>query len=294
MTHEPRHTVGELVLKSAAWLQARDIDSPRLDAELLLCRVMDCDRLRLYMEWEKPMVELEVAAYRELIRRRGADHEPVARLLERKEFYGRVFFVAPGVFVPRPETEGLVERALQLLESESALQVERPAVFDIGTGSGCIVVTMAAEDARAQYHASDASTEALDAAERNAATLHVEKRIDFRQGRLLAGFDGPLHLLVSNPPYIRTDEIESLQPEVKDHDPRAALDGGEDGLDIVREIVEEAKTHLVPGGCILMEIGEEQEEGMLEVFKSADAFENADVERDDFGKPRYAFARRRG
>ncbi len=294
MKREPRHHLGDLVVKSAAWLKTRGVDSPRLDAELLLCRVMGCDRLRLYMDWDKPLVELEVAAYRELIRRRGVAREPVSRLLEKKEFYGREFLVTPAVFSPRPETEGLVERALRLLESEAALQVDRPTVFEIGTGSGCIAVTMAAEDAGPQYHASDTSAEALDVARRNAATHHVDKRIDFRHGSLLAGFDGPLHLLVSNPPYVRTGEIPELQPEVKDHDPRAALDGGADGLDIVRDIVAGAKTHLVPGGCILMEIGEEQEAGMLEVFGSAGVFADADVERDDFGKPRYAFARRRG
>jgi len=286
------HTIGELILKSAEWLKKKDVDAPRLDAELLMARVMGCERLKLYMEWQKPLVELEVAAYRDLIRQRGQDRIPIARLLGKKEFYGRDFEVTPAVFVPRPETEGLVERALRLLESEPALRVDRPMVFEIGTGSGCIVVSLAAEDARPHYIATDASADALAVARRNAERNGVDRRVEFRNDSVFGAYEGTLHLVVSNPPYVRSGEIPELAPEVRVHDPHAALDGGADGLDIVRRIVADAKPLLVPGGCILMEIGEEQEAGTLAVFRDAGGYADAVVERDDFGKPRYAFARR--
>src|SRR5690606_12144300 len=130
------------------------------------------------------------------------DRTPVARLTGEKEFYGRPFEVTPAVFVPRPETEGLVERGLQLLETEPALQVDRPVVFDLCTGSGCVIVSLAAESATPEYHASDISPGALATARSNARRHRVEQRIDFRPGSLFAGFDGSVHLVVSNPPYI--------------------------------------------------------------------------------------------
>ncbi|MEQ8820411.1 MAG: peptide chain release factor N(5)-glutamine methyltransferase [Sumerlaeia bacterium] len=289
-------TIGDVIAKSAQYLTRHGADSPRLDAELLLGKVLGCDRLRLYMDWKKPLIELELAAYRELIRQRAQDRIPVARLLGKKEFYSRDFLLE-NAFVPRPETEGLVERALDLLSSEKALQPETgnaPYVFEIGTGSGCIVVTMAAENGAPHYIASDVDPKALATARRNAAKHDVESRIEFREGPLLAGFEGSLHLIVSNPPYIPASQIPGLPPEVRVHDPMAALDGGgDDGLDIARQIVHLAKKHLVPGGCLVMELGEDQEPGIVEVFRLAGCFESAHMDRDLAGKPRYAFARKK-
>ncbi|MBI5155017.1 peptide chain release factor N(5)-glutamine methyltransferase [Candidatus Poribacteria bacterium] len=286
-------TISEVILKSAGYLGRKGVDSPRLDAELLLCRVLGCERLRLYMDWHKPLVELEVEAYRELIRRRGQERVPVARLLERKEFYGREFTVRPGSFVPRPETEGLVERALDLLSKEPALQTERPAVFDVGTGTGAIIVTLALESGLPHYFASDVSTAALETARENARRHHALERIEFREGPLLAGYRGALHLIVSNPPYIRSGEIPTLPPEVRKHDPMPALDGGEDGLDVVRGILAAARESIVHGGCVLLELGEDQEDGVLALFRETGIFEDARMDRDYAGKPRYAFARRK-
>ena len=290
---DPILTVGQVILKSAQWLGAKEVDSPRLDAELLLAYVLHCSRLDLYLQWDKPLMELEVGNYRELIRSRGQDRTPVARLLGKKEFYGRDFEVTAATFVPRPETEGLVDRALELLTADPALRVERPVVLEVGTGTGAIVATLAAENAEPRYIAIDVSPGALATARKNAAALHVDSRIDFRQGSGLSGYDGSLHLLVSNPPYIPSGQIPTLPAEVKDHDPMPALDGGTDGLDCVREIVAQAKPCLVPGAWVLLEIGEEQEEGCLEVFAQAGIFTGARVERDLAGQPRYAMARRK-
>lgn len=283
-------TVGDAILKSAKYLAGRGVDSPRLDAELLLCQVLGCDRVRLYMDWPKPLIELEVAAYRELIRQRGVDRVPVARLVGEKDFYGRKLIVGPGAFVPRPETEGVVERALVLLATEAGLQVPRPVVFEVGTGSGCIITALAAENPTPRYLASDVSEEALAVARRNAARLHVGERVDFRHGAFFADFDGAIHLVLSNPPYIATGEIASLPPEVSVHDPHAALDGGADGLVMVREMVARVRDHLVPGGWIVMELGEDQEAGALFLLSDAHGWRSARMEADLAGRPRYAMA----
>lgn len=292
MPGKPLLTVGDLVLRSAEWLGRREVEAPRLDAELLLAHVLECDRLRLYMDWHKPLTELEVSGYRELVRERGQRRVPTARLLGRKEFYGRRFEVTPAVFVPRPETEGLVDRALALLEAEPALRVERPVVFDIGTGSGCIAVTLAAERPAAQVLASDVSADALEVARRNALAHQVQGRVEFRQGELFAGYAGPIHLIATNPPYVASGQIPDLPPEVGTHDPRAALDGGEDGLDVLRGILAGCGERLVLGGWVVAELGEEQERGALAATEATGLFDTCRMERDLAGRPRYLMARR--
>ena len=285
------HTVGQIILKSQGYLSQKGVDSPRLDAELLLGHVMGCDRLRLYLDWEKPLMELEVAAMRDLIKTRGVDRMPVARILKKKEFYGRVFEVSPATFVPRPETEGLVERTLDLLAADPLFTAERSVVFEVGTGTGCIVVSLAAENGAPHYIASDASAEALATAKRNAEAHHLASRIDFRHGRNLAGYGGAIHVLVSNPPYIPSEQIETLDPEVSRHDPHLALDGGPDGLESTRILLREALPQLVDGALVLLELGEDHEDAILELFQSLGAFRDARMERDHAGRPRYATAR---
>ncbi|MDK2971834.1 MAG: release factor glutamine methyltransferase [Candidatus Sumerlaeota bacterium] len=285
--------VGDLVIRSAEWLGKKGVDSPRLDAELLLAHVLGCNRLRLYMDWHKPLTELEVSAYRDILLERGQRRVPVARLLGSKEFYGRAFRVTPAVFVPRPETEGVVDRAVALLESEGALRVERPVVFDVGTGSGCIAVTIAAEVTKADVIASDVSEDALKTARHNAGEHHVQSRVTFRHGSGFAGYEGVVHLIATNPPYIAQAEIAGLEPEVREHDPMPALDGGADGLDALREIIAGCSSRLVPGGWIVAELGEDQEEGALSILKEAGLFDERRMERDLEGRPRYLMGRRR-
>jgi release factor glutamine methyltransferase len=285
-------TVGDLVLKSAVYLEKRGVDSARLDAELLLARILGCDRLRLYMDWKKPLTELEVAAYRDFIRRRGQDREPVARILGIKPFFGRDFEVTRDSFVPRPETETLVERCLDLLRIEPALKRDRQNVFEIGTGTGCIIVTLAAESDSHHYIASDVLPGAIATARRNAKKHGVDGRIDFRQGRMLAGFEGSLGLLVSNPPYIESGVIPTLDPEVKAFDPPEALDGGIDGLDPVREMAAFAPKALCHGGWIALELGEDQPKIAAELFRETGAFAEIRQEKDLAGMLRFLYARR--
>lgn len=287
-------TISEAISKTASWLQTKGVDSPRLDAELLLARILNCDRLRLYLDWQKPLTELEVTAYRELVRRRGQEREPVARILGSKAFYGRDILVTPDTFVPRPETEGLVERALMLLETEEALKGHHCTIFEIGTGTGCIITTIAAENGAHRFLASDVSPKALATARSNAHRLGVESRVEFREGPYLAGFDGSIHLLVSNPPYIETGVISALPPEVSKWDPMLALDGGLDGLDPVRVIAREGRDRLIQGGWILLELGEAQAKGAKEIFDEAGGYERFKVEKDLAGLDRYIFAMRSG
>lgn len=288
----PPMSVGEAVLRSARWLADKEVDSPRLDAELLLASVLNCDRLRLYMDWQKPLTDLEVSGYREFVRRRGQDREPVARIVGHREFHSRRFLVSRDTFVPRPETEGVVERALTLLQNEPALNSRRSNVFEIGTGTGCIIVSLAAESDGHDYLASDVSEGALETARRNAKAHRVEGRVHFRHGAGFAGFKGSLGLIVSNPPYIRSGEIPELPPEVRSHDPMPALDGGEDGLDVVRQICREGAVLLVHGGWVVLEIGEEQGSACREMFEGAGAYSTVRVEKDLAGKERYLLARK--
>jgi release factor glutamine methyltransferase len=285
-------TIGEAILKSAEYLKGKEVDVPRLDAELLLCHVLTMDRLHLYMDWQKPLHELEIAAYRECIRRRGQDREPVSRITGKREFFGREFQVTPATFVPRPETEGVVERALMILESESDIKAERSTVFEIGTGTGCIIVSIAAETDGHHFIATDISEGALDAARKNAKKHSVLGRIEFRQGACFNGFEGTLSLIVSNPPYIRHDEIPDLMPEVAKYDPITALDGGEDGMDVVRIIAKQGADLLQHGGWVVLELDSGQPSLAAPLFEETGAFHQIKTEKDLAGHERYLLARR--
>lgn len=285
-------SVADAVLKSAEYLKKKDVDSPRLDAELLLCKVLNCDRLRLYMDWQKPLTELEVSGYREFIRRRGQDREPVARILGRKPFYGRDFIITKDTFVPRPETEGVVERAVMLLQTEQPLNRERQMIFEVGTGSGCIIVSIAAESDGHHYLASDILPGALETAHKNAEKNGVQGRIDFRLGKYFAGYEGSLGMIVSNPPYIEAAEIPSLPPEVRAFDPMEALDGGADGLDAVRIIAAQGSKLLMHGGWVVLELGESQPHTAAEIFRGVGGYDQFRVEKDLAGLDRYLTVRK--
>lgn len=286
-------TVADAVLKSTDYLRKKGIESPRLDAELLLGGILACDRMRLYMEWQKPLTDLEVAAYRDFIKRRGAENEPVARILGKRAFYKRDFEVTPDTFVPRPETEGVVERALMLLAKEPVLQHPRQNIFEVGTGTGCISISIALEADGHHFIATDVSPGALATARKNARKHGVEARIDFRQGSVFAGYEGSLALVVSNPPYIRADEIPTLPPEVRSWDPHAALDGGRDGLDVVRTMAADGVRLLIPGGWMVFELGEAQPHTAADLFRDAGgAYDEFHVEKDLAGLDRYLMVRR--
>lgn len=286
----PKLTIGEAILRSAEFLLAKGVESPRLDAELLLADILRTERLKLYLDWERPLMELEIAAYREYIRRRGVEREPVARILARRAFYGRTFEVAPNVFCPRPETEALVEHVLEFLRLSNPAGEGRPTIFEVGTGSGCIIVSIALEAPTTQCIASEKSPHAFELAKRNAEQLNASHRVTIRPGEYFAGWEGPLHVVVSNPPYVRRGEIITLSPEVKNYDPPLALDGGPDGLDVVRQLVDEAARLLLPGGGLFLEIGQEQGRDSHAILAASGQFRDIQILHDFAGLDRYVLA----
>jgi release factor glutamine methyltransferase len=233
------------------WLAARGSDSARLDAEVLLASVRGCPRIALYTAFDVPVGEAERARFRELVKRRG-DGEPVAYLVGSREFFSLAFAVTRDVLVPRPETEGLVVRALDLIRS-----AEAPRIVDVGTGSGAVVVALAKHLPRARLAATDISAAALDVARGNAARHGVADRIEFVECDLLADprLAGPWDVIVSNPPYVREDEFESLPRDVRLHEPRMALVAGPTGAEVIARLAAEAVERLVPGGWLLLEAG---------------------------------------
>ena len=275
-------TTRRLLIWTTEHFEARGVDSPRVCAEMLLAHVLGVERLRLYMEPDRPASADELADYRGLVTRAGR-HEPVDYLVGRAPFFGLELEVGPAVLIPRPSTETLVEFVLQ----DARL---RPAdafhVADVGTGSGAIAVTLARQLAGASVVATDLSAAALEVAERNAAAQGVADRIDFRVGDLLAPLAGArFDYLLSNPPYIRDAEWEQVAPNVRDYEPGSALRSGTDGLDHLRPLIAAARDHLNPGGHALFEHAASHEDEVLVLARAA-GFTRAHVLRDHERLPR--------
>ncbi len=245
-------TVLDLLQWTTAHFKERGVASARLDAECLLAYALGCDRLKLYVDYEKPVEEAERARFRELVKARGRERMPVAYLTGRREFWSLPLAVSPAVLVPRPETECLVEAALPLLGAGTR-------VLEIGTGSGAIVIALATERPDALFWATDRSSDALSVAQKNAQALVPDVEIRWLEGDLFAPLAGErFDLVVSNPPYVAETERGSLPPELA-HEPSGALfGGGEDGADCLRRLVAEAPAHLRPGGRLLLELDPRQ------------------------------------
>jgi release factor glutamine methyltransferase len=257
-------TVLEAIKRSAEFLTKKRVDSPRLQAELLLAHVLQLPRMQLYLKFERALTPKEIDDLRELVRRRG-DREPLQHILGTTCFCGLEITVNSHALIPRPETELLAEAGWTFL---STLNSQPPTVLDFGAGTGCIAITLAAKCPAAQVFATDISPEALALARQNAARHLVESRLQFFTGD---GFtplppDTRFDLIISNPPYIPAAEIDTLEPEVRDHDPRIALDGGADGLDFYRRLAREAGGFLKPGGRLMLEFGDGQEEFLPKIF----------------------------
>lgn len=250
------------------------LDSPRLTAELLLAHVLHVSRVRLYTDLDRPLEAAELGVVRSLIVRR-ASGEPTSYLTGTREFYGRTFAVDPRVLVPRPETELLVEAVLQLVPRDAEVRV-----LDLCTGSGCVGITLALERPRARVLATDASPGAVEVARANAGALGAAERFDARLGDLLAPVEGeaPFDVVVANPPYVPRGEIPTLPPEVR-REPPLALDGGPDGLEVVRRIATAAPGRLVPGGLLALEIGDGQGPAVHSLLEAA-GYGSVRIERD--------------
>lgn len=254
-------------LKILSWtrnfLDSKGVANARLEAEWLLCAAMGLDRVGLYLQYDKPLNDAELAAYRELVGRR-ARREPLQHILGNQEFYGRNYDVTADVLIPRHDTEALIDAALVYCPAAHT-------ILDIGTGSGCIAITLQMQRNQAAITATDISEAALLVARRNAA--HHGVSIEFLLGSLFGPVEGRLFdLIVSNPPYIPTGDIKSLDREVRDFDPRAALDGGNDGLDIYRSLIPLSVEFLNPGGWLIVEIGVGQSQDVMQLFRLTNNF----------------------
>lgn len=272
----------KLLAWSQEWFAKKGVDAPRLTGELLLAHALRCDRVRLYLDFDKPMGEAELAAFRELVKRR-ADGEPTAYVLGRREFYGRPFLVTPDVLIPRPETELVVEAALSALP-------EGGRALDLCAGSGAIGVTLALERKGARVVATELSPAALAVARRNAEALGAS--LALLEGDLYAPLpaDARFDVVVGNPPYVPAAELPGLPREVR-REPAMALDGGPDGLALLRRIVAEAPRWLLPRGTLVLEMHESHAERLPALCRDA-GFAEAEARKDLAGLWRYVVARR--
>jgi release factor glutamine methyltransferase len=273
-------------LRLIGWTQeffARNaVDAPRLTAEILLAHALSCDRVRLYLDFDKPLGAPELAAFRELVKRRVAG-EPTAYLVGRREFYGRSFRVDPRGLVPRPETELLVDAALEALPAGGA-------ALDLCTGTGCVAVTLGLERPGGRVVAVDLSPGAAALARENVAALGAAN-VEVLEGDLYAPVPAGTRfdVVVANPPYVPTGELPGLARELH-REPRLALDGGPDGLAIARPLVAGAIGRLAPGGTLAVELHESHAEALPRLCLDA-GFATAELRRDLAGLPRIVVAR---
>ena len=276
-------TVLEVLQSTTAYFKKRDIESPRLNAEHLLAHTLKRKRIELYLEFERPLAETELAPLRELVRRRGLG-EPLQHLLGTVEFAGRVFLCDKRALVPRPETEELVERIIQ-----STINHPPSTILDVGTGSGVIALTLAAQFPEAEVHAVDISDDALALARENAARLDLQDRVRFAKGNLLAGVEGAFDLIVANLPYVPTTDRPTLSREVL-HDPESAVFAGERGDELIRELIIAAPDRLRPGGLLALEVGIGQADDLAALLAEKNYHDIASI-RDYCGVTRFLFGR---
>ncbi|MFO0960963.1 MAG: peptide chain release factor N(5)-glutamine methyltransferase [Isosphaeraceae bacterium] len=282
-------TVGKLLTWTTDFLRKKGSESPRLDAEVLLSHVLQCERVRLYTAYDEAVGERDRSAYRELVKRRS-EGAPVAYLVGRKEFFSLPLKVTPAVLIPRPDTETVVVEFLARFPATAEVRA-----VDVGTGSGCIAIACTNRHGKAHFLAIDRSPEALAVARENADRHKLSDRIDFREGDLLdpAADEGPFDAILSNPPYIPTDDIDGLEPGVRDHEPRLALDGGDDGLRIADRLIAQAVPLLKTGGHLILEIGTAQEGPVRDLIAGHPELELAPTIRDAANHPRVIRATRR-
>jgi release factor glutamine methyltransferase len=267
---------------------ANDVPSPRLNAELLLMFVLGRERAYLYAHPERELTAEEQDRYDEVIRERARGC-PTQYITGHQEFWGLDLLVSPAVLIPRPETEHLVETVLELVKQRGP--EERLRLVDVGTGSGCIAMALASELPRAEIHACDLSDEALEMARANAARLGFENRIAFRKSDLLSAYAGEtFDFVVSNPPYVGESEADKVQRQVREFEPKVAVFSGQEGMDIYRRLIPQAKVALKRGGWFAAEIGFSAESKVRELLGGWDEVQ---VTPDLQGIPRVIAARKR-
>jgi release factor glutamine methyltransferase len=290
-------TVGRLLQWTTDFLKQKNADSPRLDAEVLLAHALSRPRIMLYASFGEAVPDEARSKFRDLVKRRGAG-TPVAYLLGEKEFFSLPFEVTPATLIPRPETEAIVVQAAEAIAAmQKTGQIEAGStvrVADVGTGSGCLAVTIAKQIAVATVTATDISPDALAVAKRNAERHGVSDRVTFLEGDLLAPTRAelPFHVIVSNPPYVSEAEYKALAREVREQEPRTALVGGPTGVETIARLVPQAYDCLAPDGRLIIEISPMLAEATLKLFDGVQ-WMDATIKKDLAGLARIAMARKR-
>jgi release factor glutamine methyltransferase len=281
-------TIQALLDWTKKYFATKGIETPRQESEILLAHALGCPRIELYTRFDEVVGEGPRSRFRELVRRR-AEGCPVAYLVGYREFYKLPFRVSPAVLIPRPETEHLVELALRLAANYSQLRV-----LDLCTGSGCIAVSVAYYCKSAQVVATDVSADAVEVARTNAAQHGVAQRIEFRTGDLFSPIqpDERFDLILSNPPYVAHEDLPQLHRQIRDYEPRLALDGGAGGLTFYQRIAQQVSEFLAPGARLLLEIGYDQEEAVTALLAAVPGLSVEETVRDLARLPRIVVARR--
>ena len=287
-------TVRRILEWTSGFFKRKNVEPARLSAELILAHVLDCPRIKLYTDYERELTEKQLSACRELVKRAG-EQEPIAYLTGKAPFFNLEFEVTRDVLIPRPDTETLVENVLQFVRHQGGF--ESPRVLDLCTGSGCVAAAIAYHLKTAVVTATDISPPAVEVARKNVERLGLAGRVLVEQGDLFEPLEKmvdiqPFNLIVSNPPYIPTAQIETLDRSVKDYEPLSALDGGLDGLVIHRRILNDAPARLLPGGRIYLEIAFDQGEQATQLMSEHPAFEEVQILKDFGGRDRVISARR--
>ncbi len=285
-------TILTILKWTAGYFKRANIESARLDAELLLAHVLGQERTRLYMNFDKPLLLSELEAFKRLIQRR-ARREPVAYITGKKEFWSLDFTVNKDVLIPRPETELLIQTVIELQKSRRPHPM---TILDIGTGSGNIAISLASELPEARILAGDISAKALQVAQENARLHKINKELSFYRGDLFGAFkesklEGSVDFVVSNPPYIPSRELAGLEPEI-DFEPRLALDGGSDGVDIQQRIIQESLRFLSSGGYLVMETGITQARELAQRGRRQPEWVDFKILPDYSGLPRVVVGRK--
>lgn len=282
--------IHEALAWATNYLQQHGIDNPHFEAEVLLGYVLEVKKVTLFARPEVSLSPQQIANYQACLKRR-ASHEPTAYITGIQPFMSLDFFVDHSVLIPRPETEQLVEKTIEIIHTFQKSRKEGIVVLDIGTGSGCIAVSLAKYLSNVRVIGIDSSVEAIEVAKKNAEYHRVYDRCQFILGDIFRGLefkipvDTKFDLIVSNPPYIPTSEIDNLQPEVKNWEPRQALDGGSDGLDYIRFLISDCPKYLMANGYLVFEFGENQAREILRLAQGR--FGKVEIINDYFGKERF-------
>lgn len=282
-------TIRRIIQWIASDLSTREMNSPRLDAELLVAHALKTDRMRLYLDLDRPLLKDELIEIRALLTRRRK-YEPMAYIVGSREFYGRKFEVTPDVLIPRPDTETLVEMALERMKtSEGDAPME---ILDLCTGSGAVGITLAAERSACNVTLTDVSQSALDVAERNATTLEVRSRCEFVLSDLFASITPRAYdIITANAPYVPQTDEPTLSRDVREYEPHLALFSGQDGLTLIRRLVVDALPYTRPLGWLLLEVGAGQAPAVAALLTQA-SWTNITIQKDLGGIERVVMAQR--